>query len=153
MTNEIISIMQLYNDTPSLVLYEDLLEINEENERICELLEVGQQQALNPIDVVLESVVNIFSEKVSSEEVTHSEEKVLINQDIQNRAIQRVIKLIGGSREKLKELHRIWLEDLKAFLQQLYQTRKRMNIDEVIFVVSSKFRISSTSAIKAIVSV
>ena len=153
MTKEITSIMQLYDESPSLVLYENLLEINEYNEKICNLLEVGQQQALNPIEVVLESVVNIFSEKVSSEEITHSEEKVLINQDMQNRAIQRIIDLIGNSRKKLQELHRLWLEDLSDFLHKFFAERKQVNIDELVFEVSSKFRISSSSAIKAIASI
>jgi len=154
MKEEIESIIELYDYAPTLVLFENLLDFDytKEKEKISKILEWGEQEKLNPIDVVLESLVNVISEEISRSELTHSEDKVLINRDIRNMAVEKVLRFIGNSKTRLRKLHKLWLRALVAFLSQLHQERKNLKIDEAVFLVGSHFRISASSAIRAIAS-
>jgi len=153
MTEEIESFLDLYNYSPTLILFEPLPDSNlsKEKEAISEIFKVSSKEKLNPLDIVLESLVNVVSEHISCREVTHSRDKVLINSNVRNRAVEEILRLINGDKEKLRELHREWLRMLVAFLKQLHP--QNLKIDEVIFFVSNQFRISAVSAIRAIRSV
>ena len=154
MKEKIESFIELYESSPSLVLFENLLDFDHKKEKeFSAILELGEQEKLNPVDIVLESLVNIISEEISRREVTHSEDKVLINRDIRNMAVEKILKFFGNNKTKLRKMHQLWLGALKVFLNNLYEKRKNLKIDEVIFLVGSRFRISALSAIRAIASI
>jgi NAD dependent epimerase/dehydratase family enzyme len=155
MTEEIESFLKLYEHSPSLVLYENLAKPfgNKENKTNLDISQLVNEEKLNPIDVVLESLVNVISEEISRKEFTHSEDKVLINSRIRNLAAEKILKAINNDKERLRHLHQSWLQMLREFLRQLCQNERKLRIDRVIFEVSSRFRISSPSAIKAIATV
>jgi len=152
MIEEIDSLLQLYDYSPTLVLFENLLDVDQTKEReaILTVSKLTGREELNPIDVVLESTLNVVSEDISRKKITHPTDKVLINTDIRNLAVERILRLIDNDKRKLRKLHHLWLHRLDVFLNQLYQKRKNLSIDEVIFLVSTQFRISALSAIRAI---
>jgi hypothetical protein len=155
MVEDIESLLRLYDYSPTLVLFENLVDSNliKEEETLFEISQLGDKEKLNPIDVVLESLLNIISEDISYKQLTHSREKVLINSNVRKLAVERIWKAIGRDKMKLKELHKEWLHMLAEFLTQLSRREKDMKIDKAIFLVSERFRISASSAIKAMVSI
>jgi hypothetical protein len=156
MKEEIHSFMELYNYLPTLMLFENLLADGDylrKKENVSRILELSEEAKLNPIDVVLESLVNVVSEDISRQRLTHSTDKILINSDIRNTAVDRILTFVDNDERKLRELHKAWLNRLKMFMKQLYQRDKNMKIEETIFRVSNQFRIAGLSAITAIASV
>jgi hypothetical protein len=155
MTAELDSLLRLYESSPTLVLFEGLASMNysKQKEIVSRISKVAGKEKLNPIDVVLESLVNVVSEDVSREELTHSSDKVLINTKIRDLAVERIIKFVNDDVNVLKMLHELWLGMLKGFIRQLINSRKNLGIEEVIYFVSTRFRISSLSAIRAIASI
>lgn len=146
------SLIRLYDASPTLILYENLLELDydkAEKQQLTKILQLGEKEKLNPIKVVLESQINVISEDISRRELTHSEDKVLINSDIRNMAVKEFLEFIKNDKDRLIELHRMWMNRLRKFLAELYQKDAKMNMEEVIFLVSRQFRISALSAIKA----
>lgn len=152
---EIESILQLYDYSPTLVLFENLLDVDYSKEKraILTISKLTGKEKLNPVGIVLESLVNVVSEDISRRELTLSKDKVLINSNMRNLAVEMIWRFIGNDQRKLRKLHHLWLGRLTAFLNQLCQGKKNLKIDEVIFLVSSRFRISALSAIKAIASI
>jgi hypothetical protein len=155
MATELDSFLKLYESSPTLVLFEGLASTNysKQKEIVSQISKVASKEGLNPIDVVLESIVNVVSEDVSREELTHSRDKVLINSKIRDLAVERVIKFVNDDINVLKMLHESWLGMLKDFIRQLLNSKKDLGIEEVIYLVGSRFRISSLSAIRAIASI
>ena len=148
------SLMELYEQPPNLMLFGDLLSIDYTKEIEIILGSFGAKgKELNPADVIIESLINVKSEKISTEQLTHSSNKVLINEDILKTAIKEIRDELWGNPKKLARLHGIWLEKITTFLKDIHQSRKNLRIEEAIFLISRKFRISALSAIRAIVSV
>ena len=58
-----------------------------------------------------------------------------------------------GKENKLKELHESWINEVLNYLNMLYREQGNIAINEVLYRVSDKFRISGESAIKATISV
>jgi hypothetical protein len=149
------SFLKLYEFSPTLVLFQGPVSMNcsKEKEIISRIFGFAEKERLNPIDVVLESLVNVVCEDISREELTHSNDTVLINSRIRDSAAQRIVELVSDDVSVLKTLHKSWLSLLKNFIQQVLSSRKDIRIEEIIFLVGSRFRISSSSAIRAIASV
>lgn len=154
-SKEIESLLKLYDYSPSLILYGNILnsDLTIEKRKIFEKISNLIQEELNPIDVVLESLVNVISEDISRRNWTHSEDKVLIDNKIRNHAVKVLLEIIDNDKEKLKMLHKIWMQMLTEFLKEIHQQENNVNIDKVIFIVSERFRTSSLSAIRAITSI
>lgn len=154
MKRDVKSLMKLYDRNPTLVLFENLLDstYTREKENLSGILRLGEKEKLNPIDVVLESLVNVISEDISRRELTHSEDKVLINSDVRNMAVDEILESINNDKRKLIKLHTMWMNALIEFLNELYQREGNLKLEEVIFLVSDQFRISALSGIKAIAS-
>lgn len=156
MEQKIESFMELYNHpVPSLLLFDNLLGIDyaKEKKMISKVLRISEEKKLNPMNIVLESMINIAGERISSQTLTHSKDKVLINHDIRNRAVKNILQLIDNDPRELERFHESWLEKLTTFLRELHQNKKNLKMDEVIFLVSNKFRISAISTIEAIGSI
>lgn len=150
MSEQIEQWMDLYKTSPSLVLFEDMIDVDSEEEKQEFLKLIPPNETLNPIDVVLESLVNIISEKISSETITESEDKILINPIIRKKAVAVILDFLGRDYKKVKMLHELWLKELLRFLRHLYKNTARMQIEEVLFQISKRFRISGISAIKTV---
>lgn len=150
MSEQIEQWMDLYKTSPSLVLFEDMIDVDSEEEKQEFLKLIPPNETLNPIDVVLESLVNIISEKISSETITESEDKILINPIIRKKAVAEILDFLGRDYKKVKMLHELWLKELSRFLRHLYKNTARMQIEEVLFQISKRFRVSGISAIKAV---
>lgn len=152
MSKKIETWMEMYKLSPSLVLFDDLVgaEYVSQNEAVLGIIrEYGE--SLNPIDVVLESLVNKISEKISSEILTTSKDKVLITLDIRQKAIDKILQFIKKDpRRRLKWLHQNWLAALINFIKVISENGGNLKREEVIFQVGRRFRISSISAIRAI---
>jgi hypothetical protein len=148
------AIFQLYDTSPSLVLFESVSneEYSKESEVVSSVCKLSERK-LNPIEIVMESLINVFSEEISSKEITLTKESVLVNSRVRSLAVEKIIALINNDNSILKMLHDMWLDKLRSYLTQLYNERNHLTIDAVIFRVSNQFRISSLSAIKAIKSI
>lgn len=144
-------LMELYEGSPNLVLYKnDLVEV-EQRKYVEEIARMGEGENLNPIDVILESLINIVSEKLSIDNLTHSMTTVYMDKSIQELATQKVIDFVKNDVSFLKEIHKEWLERLRIFLSNLKEMRVQA-LHEAIFQVSLKFRISAPSSMKALTS-
>jgi hypothetical protein len=148
------NIFSLFDNAPSLVLFESISdqESKRQKEVVSNVCKISQK-VLNPIDVVMESLVNIFSEEISSKEITLSKDSVLVNNKVRNLAIAKVLKIVGNDSKMLQVIHDKWLDKLRSFVATLCSEAKQISIDMIIFQVSSQFRISSLSAVKAIKSI
>lgn len=152
MSDEIIStneLMKLFDSSPTLVLYDSNLTTSKHEEKIEQILHSDEVRQLNPIDVVLESLLNVISEKFSSQTLTHSRKTFLINREMRNCAINKIMDMWQTNPEILQELHRNWLEKLDDFISVLKKEGVK-RIEDVIFQISLKFRISAISTMKAI---
>jgi hypothetical protein len=112
----------------------------------------GNEKA-NPLNVVLESWVNVLSEDISSKEVTFSKDKVLINGDIRNEAAEMIRDFIGDDKKKLMKFHDLWLGKFSDFIKQLHESDRKMTVDEAVVLAGNQFRISTNSAMRAMISV
>lgn len=148
--NEIRTWMSYYSLTPSVKLYEYIPEDIEEEE-VLRKIATRHESMLNPLDVVFESLVNILQEKISTEILTESENTMVLTKDVKKRAFVRIISYLRDDREnKLRELHSIWLNEVRTYLIKLYEELGDLQKDEVLYRVSYRFRVSGNSAIKAI---
>jgi len=150
MSEQIKQWMDLFKTSPSLVLFEDMIGIDSEEEKQEFLKLIPPNETLNPIDVVIESFINIISEKISSETTTKSEDKILINPIIRKKAVVAILDFLGRDYKKVKMLHEFWIKELSSFLRHLYKNIAKMQTEEVLFQISKRFRISGISAIKAV---
>lgn len=144
-------LMQLYEDSPNLVLYKNDLVKVKQRQYIEEIARMSEDENLNPIDVVLESLINVLSEKLSIDTLTCSMTTAYMDKSIQELATQKVINLVKNDVSFLKEIHKEWLERLRIFLSNLKEMEVQ-TLQEAIFQVSLKFRISAPSSMKAITS-
>jgi hypothetical protein len=154
MPDEISGFMRLFEMSPSLVLYEDMIE-TEGDERDELLGVIGDRgKSLNPIEVVVESIINAKSEEISMNQITSSREKVLITPNVRRQAISEILGWLQEEKEtKLERLHESWLAELVSFLKHLLDSNPRLKTDELLFQVSRRFRISGISAIRAVLSI
>lgn len=145
------SLMEGYASSPTIILSDDLLDVDytKEVRNILKNLEINTKR-LNPIEVVIESLLNLKIEKISSQKLTQSPNKVFINKEIFETAVKELTEDIGNDLKGLEEIHRKWCDKLKMFVDGIRQG-KEIKLAKVIYLVSKKFRISSLSAIKAIV--
>lgn len=145
-------LMQLYEDSPDLILYKsDLLQIERERS-IREIAAIAGDKKLNPIDVVLESLVNKLSERLSIENLTQSNTIAYLDKSILDLAVHRIVILVKRDASFLEKIHKEWLKKLQAFLLELKE-RGVQTLEDATFQVSLKFRISATSSLRAIISV
>lgn len=153
MVDTIESWFALYEESPSLVLFDNL--VTEDNGDVDELLRnrATDIRHLNPIEVVIESFINIISEGISKQTVTSSEDKVLITSSIRSKATHVVVQMLRTvSDQELSQMHERWLRNLIAYLEG-QKDKGDLKRDELIYLVSERFRISGNSATKAISSI
>ena len=136
----------LFENQPTIVLYKDDLLFIEQKKKIAELT---ADNNLNPIDVVLESLINILCEKISIDKVTRSTNAVLINRTTQEEAVQIIFSIIKEDELFLQKIHDRWLSRLRDFIVESYN-RGTLNFSELMFQISMKFRINASSSLKAI---
>lgn len=147
-------LMELYEELPELVMYnKDLLTAEKMLyiEEIEEIAGMNKSKSLNPLDVVLESLINVLSEKFSIDTLTESKNTVYVDQSMEELAAQRIISLVKNDVSLLEEIHKKWLGGLRSFVSGLKQ-KGAHTLHEAIFQVSLKFRISASSSLKAIAS-
>ena len=143
------SLMRLYDPPPRLILYgKDLVE-SIHNEKFEQILDLGVRNHLNPLEVVIESLLNIVAEDISERQVTSSPNVVLLNNDINRQAVERLYEILEKDPEILKRIHREWLKRLADFLYGLDSRRISMT-SEAVFQTAKEFRISAPSAMRAI---
>lgn len=142
-------LMQLYENSPNLKLYkDDLLEV-EQSKHIEQIAGMYENGHLNPLDVVLESLINVLSEKLSIDSLTGSAKTVYVDKSIQELAMKKIVDIVRGDVSFLKAMHDEWLRKLRFFLSNLSKTGVQ-TLQEAIFQVSVKFRISASSSLRAI---
>lgn len=145
-------LMSLYEELPELVIYKSDFLAVEKSEYIEEVIGTSGGEDLNPLDVVLESLINVLSEKLSTDTITQSKSMVYINKSIKDLAAQEVASLVKKDSSFLKEIHTKWLEGLRNFVAGLRKRGVR-TIQEATFQVCLKFRISASSSLKAMASI
>lgn len=121
----------------------------EPNNLVDQVACTEQNKALNPLGVVLESFVNIMTEKYSSDKLTQSENVTFIDPSLRQLAIDQLIKISEKNPTFLTELHDRWLKQVSDFLSAQYKKGVR-SLHELVFQVSLQFRISSVSSALAI---
>ena len=103
-------ILQMYDkDTPKLLLFE-AKKTEPQQIDIEELSKLNGCLATNPIDIVLESWINVLSERISVKDVTMSRDRALLNAKINNEAVEQIKRTIGDDGSKLKVFHDLWLK-------------------------------------------
>jgi hypothetical protein len=140
-------LMRLYENQPDLVLYKDDLLRTEQTRYIEEIARTNNGENLNPIDVVLESLINVLSEKSISDS-THPVSTVYVDSVFQETAVQKIMGFAKEDATFLKDMHKEWLEGLRSFLSAL-QEKGVETLQEAVFQVSLRFRISAKSSLKA----
>ena len=141
-------LMQLFDVSPDLILYKSDLLGTEQTQYIEEITEINEEKNLNPLDVVLESLINVLSEKLSTDTLTQSATTVYVDKSIQELAIQKIIKFVRNDTHFLEEIHKKWLERLHSFIMNLKE-KGVQTLQEATFQVSMRFRISAQSSLKA----
>jgi len=144
-------LMQLYEEIPDLIIYKNDLLTAEKMRYVEEVAGKNEAKNLNPLDVVLESLINVLSEKLSVDTVTQSKDIVYVDKSMQELAAQEIVSLVKSDLSFLKTIHRKWLEELCSFVSGLKE-KGTETIQEAIFQVSLQFRISASSGLKAIAS-
>jgi|GEM_PF-3799818 len=142
---------ELFDDMPDLVLYKNEISTTEISE-VERIISIGEEKDLNPLEVVLESLVNVLSEKLSVGVLTSSRTMACVNNSTRQQAIEQIIKLVKNDGSILRKMHGAWLRELRDFLNEM-KVEGIQTLQEVLFKVSFKFRISATSSIKAIATV
>ena len=153
---EINSFLKLYDVAiPKLILFDAPPPSKEEKEKAAlqQISKLSKNEKANPLDIVLESWINVISEDISRKEITFSNDKVLINWSVRDAAVECVRKFIGEDKEKLMTFHDMWLRKFGSFLKQLYEHDKKMTVDDAALFAGSQFRISTNSAMRAMSSV
>jgi hypothetical protein len=155
-SQEINSLLGLYDIIiPKLILY-DVPNPNREKrekESLRKIAEFSGNERANPLDIVLESWINVMSEDISRKKITFSNNKVLINGNVRDAAVDSIRDFIGEDKQKLMAFHDMWLRKFSGFLKQLFEQDKRMTVDEATLLAASQFRISTSSAMRAIISI
>lgn len=139
----------LYDEIPALALYKNDLFTVERTDLIARIPVATNDSSLNPLDVVLESLINILSEKVSIDTLIESKSLVYVDKSVQEQAVQRVISLLKDDMFFLKEMHKRWLKELHTLIAKLVDDGAQ-TIQEIVFQVGLRFRISALSSLKAI---
>lgn len=152
MSKEIEDWMTMYDFAPSLVLFNDMIaDEHQKQEKAFQKIVEECKEELNPIGVVLESLVNVISEHLSAEKITSSEDKILVSTEIRQLAIDTVSQFIEKNpKARLKMLHQRWLMSLRKFTKDMSQKHGNIRIEEALFRICRRFRISGVSAIKGI---
>jgi hypothetical protein len=141
--------MELYRSAPALVLYDKDLVGSEAIANLKEISQFAARSELNPADVVLESLINVLAENISGKQVTTSQSTVLLNRSAITRAAEELQKILEEDIDVLRSLHHEWLRMLGRFLTGI-DIQRVSTTDEAIFQVSKEFRISASSAVKAV---
>ncbi len=147
-------ILKLYNeDTPKLILF-DTHQPEEKEKRIIEQFsKLNGCIKTNPLDIVIESWINVMSEKISATTITFSSKKILLNNEVRNEAIESITKAIGSDGSKLKAFHDLWLQKFANALRTLSKHDEKMTLDEAVVHLGKQFRISTNSALRAVLSI
>lgn len=145
-------LIALYNDSPHLILYKSDLLKTEQGKYVKEMAKLGENQNLNPLEVVLESLINLLSEKLSIESMTHSRTVAYLDKSTQDLAVARIMKLCGENPSFFMQMHKAWLQELRNCLIELKGIGVQTT-EEATFRVSKRFRISGTSSLKAMTSI
>lgn len=139
----------LYDEIPDLALYKNDLFTVEKTSLIERIPVAANDSRLNPLDVVLESLINILSEKVSIDTQIQSKHLVYMDKSVQEQAVQRIISLIRDDVTFLEGMHKRWLKELHTFVTKLIGDGVQ-TVQEMVFQVGLRFRISALSSLKAI---
>jgi len=142
------SLMQLYGPPRRLVLYDSDLTGFGRSQNLGPIFDIGVTYRLNPLEAVIESLVNVIAEDLSQRQITHRD-TVFLNKSINEQAVEYLRKILENDPEILKEIHRKWLNRLAEFLSSL-DPEKVSTTAEAIFQVAKEFRLSAPSAVQAI---
>lgn len=149
---EIQTWMSYYDISPSVKLFDHVSEEIEEEVELRKIIE-QHEMALNPINVVFESLVNVLQEKRSMDELTESQEKTMVTEEVKKRTFSHILSYFQEEREeKIRELHSQWLTELQTYLRTTLEKMGNLHRDEVLYRISNRYRISGNSAILAILS-
>jgi len=142
------SLMQLYSPPRRLVLYDGDLTGSGRSQNLEQIFDIGVKSQLNPLEAIIESLVNVIAEDLSQRQITHRD-TVFLNKGINEQAVEYLRRILENDPEILKEIHRRWLNRLTEFLSSL-DPEKVSTTAEAIFQVAKEFRISAPSAVQAI---
>lgn len=148
-TVSVATLMSLYESTPHMVLYDK--DLGTKNPQMEDMLRKYGSR-LNPLDVVLNSVISRVAESLAEESLAPSQDIALVNVRFRDMAIRAVLLKAEGEGDFLTRLHDRWLSDFKAALVSLV-SMEHVTVDEAIYRLAMKFRISAASTAKAIHSV
>lgn len=141
-------LMSMYQSTPRMILYDKDLSTDQLDSEVHAIADMSSHTQLNPVEVVLESLINKLAERVSEESLTRSHDTVLLNAHVRAEAIERLVGQVRANDHFLTEIHEAWLRDLRG-----YVTHEMMNLlttDEMVFRVAMRYRVSASSAARAL---
>jgi hypothetical protein len=146
-------ILEMYNEaSPKLILF-DVKQSNDEKSVLDQLSKFNPDVKANPMDIVFESWINVLSEKISETKVTFSSTRVLINSEVRDEAIQRIKDIVTKDAKRIKTFHDLWLEKFIEDFKNFYECDRKITLEEVAIHLGKQFRISTNSALRAIISV
>lgn len=147
-------ILELYDEeTPKLILFD--AQTSEEKEKLIieKLSKLNGCIKANPLDIVLESWINVMSEKISRTKITFSNKRILLNDEVREEAIEKITKSICNDGLRLKEFHDQWLKKFANALRKISEQDEKVTIDDAVVQLGKQFRISTNSALRAIISI
>lgn len=148
--NEILSMYD--EENPKLLLFE--AQKNQAQQiQIEHLSELNGCLSANPLDIVLESWLNILKERISIRKVTLSDNKVLMNTEVNDDAVHEIEAMIGNDGSKLKAFHDLWLKKFARAFKSLVDCDPKITLDQAVLLLGKQFRISTNSTLRAIISI
>jgi hypothetical protein len=146
-------ILNMYDeDTPKLLLFE-AKKAGMQQIQVNDFSKLNGCLTANPLDIVLESWFNVLSERLSINTVTFSENKALMNAAINDETVREIKSMIGNDSSKLKMFHDLWLKKFSSAFKNILEHNPKITIDQIVMQLGKQFRISTSSAIRAIISI
>jgi hypothetical protein len=146
-------VLNMYDEnTPKLLLF-DAQKTDDQQKQIEQLSKLNVCLKANPLDIVLESWLNVLSERISIKKVTFSNDKMLVNTKVNDEAVEEIKTMIGNDASRLKTFHDLWLKKFASALRTNATCDPKMTIDQAVMQLGKQFRISTNSALRAIVSI
>lgn len=147
-------ILTLYDeDTPKLILFDANQSEEKEKQIVEQLSKLNGCIKANPLDIIIESWINVMSEKISTAKITFSSKKVLLNREVRDEAVEKITNIIGNDGSKLKEFHDLWLKKFANTLRTLFNHDEKITLDDTVVQLGKQFRISTNSALRAVLSI
>jgi len=131
-----------------MILYDKDLSIDDLDSDVHAVANTSSGTQLNPMEVVLESLINKLTEKISEENLTRSQDTVLLNSRFRRMAMERLVEQARADNQFLTEIHQAWLHELEEYV--LHEMKGSLTADELVFRVAMRYRISTSSAARAL---